>query len=101
MELNFLFFQLIQSTHDTFPVVFGSGGRTKPHSAEYRQFGESWGFQKTLFELADEKIEKVAQVKQEYLTDTLTFLTYLIAKQEMEESEDQFQELRRKAKRGR
>lgn len=92
---------MLHSTKDTFPVVFGSGGRVKPHSAEYRQFGESWGFQKTLFELADEKIEKVAQVKQEYLTDTLTFLTYLIAKQEMEESEDRFQQTIRNAKRGR
>lgn len=50
--------------------------------------------------MANEEITKVAQVKQEYLTDTLTFLTYLIQKGEMEEEEDQFQELRRKAKRG-
>ena len=49
--------------------------------------------------MADEKIEKVAQVKQEYLTDTLTFLTYLIQKGEMEEEEDQFQQTLRDAKR--
>lgn len=51
--------------------------------------------------MADEKIEKVAQVKQEYLTDTLLFLTYLIKKGEMEDAEDKFQEQRRKAKKGR
>ena len=48
--------------------------------------------------MANEEITKVAQVKQEYLTETLTFLTYLIQKGEMEEEEDQFQETLRKAK---
>ena len=85
---------------DTFPVIFEGGGSRKPHSAEYRQFGQDWGFQKTLFELADEKITQVARVQQEYLTETLTFLTYLIKKGEMEEREDAFQENLRKAKRG-
>ena len=83
---------------DEFPVIFEGGGSHRPHSAEYRQFGQDWGFQKVLFDLADEKIEKVAQVKQEYLTDTLLFLTYLIKKGEMEEKEDSFQENLRKAK---
>lgn len=50
--------------------------------------------------MADEKIEKVAEVKQEYLTDTLLFLTYLIKKGEMEDKEDAWQENRRKAMRG-
>lgn len=48
--------------------------------------------------MADEKIEKVAEIKQEYLTDTFLLLTYLIQKGEMEEEEDQFQETLRKAK---
>lgn len=50
--------------------------------------------------MADGQIGKVAQIKQEYLNDTLTFLTYLIQKSEMEEQEDKFQEMRQKAKRG-
>jgi hypothetical protein len=82
---------------DEFPVVFSGGGSTEPHSAEYRQFSQDWGFQKTLFELADEKIEKVAQIKQEYLTDILFYLTYLIKKGEMEKKEDKWQENRRRA----
>ena len=81
----------------TFPTVFGSGGRSRPHSAEYKQFGKYWGFQKTLFELANDEITKVSQVKEEYLTDTLLFLTYTIKKQEMERVEDQYQENIRKA----
>ena len=85
-------------TRDVFPAVFSGGGSHRPHSAEYKQFGQDWGFQKTLFELADEKITQVARVKQEYLTDTLFFLTYLIQKGEMEEKEDAFQENLRKAK---
>jgi len=48
--------------------------------------------------LADEKITQVAKVNQLYLTDAFTYLTYLIQKGDMEESEDQFQETLRKAK---
>ena len=50
--------------------------------------------------MADGQIGKVAQIKQEYLNDTLTFLTYLIQKSEMEEREDKFQDQLRRAKRG-
>lgn len=92
------FFKLIHDVKDTYPAIFGGGGRTKPHSKAYRDFGETWGFQKTLFELANEEVTKVAQVKQEYLTDTFLFLTYLIQKGEMEDEEDAFQENLRKAK---
>lgn len=51
--------------------------------------------------MADEKIEKIAEINQQYLNDTLTFLSYLITKQEAEEEEDKFQENLRKAKKGR
>jgi hypothetical protein len=90
----------VARTRELFPVVFESGGSTKPHSAQYREFGQDWGFQKILFELADEKIEKVAEVQQQYLTDTFTFLTYLIKKGQMETVEDKWQEARRKAMKG-
>lgn len=50
--------------------------------------------------MADGQIGKVAQIKQEYLNDTLTFLTYLIQKSEMEEREDKYQDTLRRAKRG-
>lgn len=51
--------------------------------------------------MADEQITKVAEIKQLYLTDTLMFLTYLIQKQEADEQEDKYQEMLRKAKKGR
>lgn len=92
------FFGLVHDIRDTFPLVFSGGGRTKPHSKAYRDFSESWGFQKTLFEISSEEITKVSKVKQEYLTDTFLFITYLIQKQQMEEEEDGFQELLNKAK---
>jgi transposase len=50
--------------------------------------------------MADNSITKVAEVNQQYIQDTLTFLTYLIQKGEMEEVEEKFQETLRKAKRG-
>ncbi len=52
-----------------------------------------------MYELADEKITKVAEVYQLYLTDTFTFLTYLIKKGEMDEKEEAFQDQRRKSMR--
>ena len=94
------FFTLMARVRETFPVVYGGGGSRKPHSAEFRNFSETWGFQKIVFEMADEKIEKVAQVNQQYLSDFFLFLTYLIQKGEMEDQEDKFQENIRKSKRG-
>ena len=93
-----LFFTLAHNVRETFPIVFSGGRRHKVHSAEYKEFGENWGFQKILFELAGEKVEKVAQVNQIYLTDGFTFLTYSIQKADMEQTEDEFQENLRKAK---
>lgn len=43
-----------------------------------------------MFELADEKIGKVAEVEQTYLTDALVFVTYLIDKGEAQDAEDEF-----------
>jgi hypothetical protein len=88
------------SIRNEFQVIFEGGGSTKPHCKEYREFSEAWGFQKTIFELADSKIEKIAEINQQYLADVLTLLTFLTLKQEMEEKEDKFQENLRKAKRG-
>lgn len=50
--------------------------------------------------MADEKIEKVARIKQEYLSDALLFLTYMIRKSEVDDKETKWQEQRRKAMRG-
>lgn len=92
---------MLHSTQDAFPIVFGSGGRTKPHGAEYREFQSKWGFVGTIYQTADEKIEKVEKIYQIYLTDYLQYLSYMIEKQQMEESEEKFQETLRRAKRGR
>lgn len=88
------------NVRDTFQVVFSGSRSNRPHSKAYKDLQESWGFQKVLYELADSKIEKIAEVQQTYLTDFLTLLTYLIQKGESDEEEDRFQEQLRKAKRG-
>ncbi len=91
---------MLHTIRDTFPAVFSGGGRTKPHSQRYREFSEDWGMQKILFELASETLTEIPKVYQEYLTDTLMFLTYTIKKGEMEEEEEKWQEQRRKAMKG-
>lgn len=86
---------------ESYPIVFGNNGVNKPHSSEYTEFTQKWGFIGTIYSLADEKIEKVKEINQEYLTDVLQFLTYMIEKGKVDEREDAFQEALRKAKRGR
>lgn len=83
---------------DTFPIVFHYKGRSKPHSQQYREFSEKWGNIKTLYEIADEKIDKVGEISGQYLNDYMQFLSYLIEKNDMQYAEDEFQENLRKAK---
>lgn len=51
--------------------------------------------------MAGEEITKVAEIKQEYLTDFFTFLTFMLEKQKIDREEDEYQEAIRKAKHGR
>ena len=95
------FFDLLRIISDSYPTVFGGGGGNKPHSQQYRDFCQKWSNLKTMYEISDEKIEKVREVYQLYLNDYLTFLSYLIDKQEAERAEDEFQNNLRKLKKGR
>lgn len=51
-----------------------------------------------MYEVADEKIEKVGEVLGQYLNDYMQFLSYMIEKNDMQRAEDEFQETLRKAK---
>jgi hypothetical protein len=95
------FFDLLRNISDSYPIVFRGGGGNKPHSQQYREFCQKWGNLKTMYEISDEKAGQIATVYQLYLNDYLTFLSYLIEKQEAERAEDEFQENLRKMKKGR
>ena len=95
------FYGMLHSIADAYPIVFKGRGSTRPHSQGYRDFAEKWSNIKTLYEVCDEKIDKVGEVYQLYLADYLQFLSYLIDKGEAEKKEDEFQEQLRKAKNGR
>lgn len=95
------FFKLMGDIREEYPIVFDGGGSNKPHSQRYREFAQRWSFIKTLYEICDEKIEKIGEVYQTYLSDFLQYMTYLIDKQQADDEEDKFQEQLRKAKRGR
>lgn len=88
------------SIRETYPIVFGGQGATRPHSKIYRDFAQKWGAIKTLYEVCDEKIEKIGEIYQLYLSDYLQYLSFMIEKSEIEREEDKFQENLRKAKRG-
>lgn len=83
---------------DTYPTVYGGGRRNKPHSQTYRDFASKWGSLKTLYEIADEKIEKVGEIYQIYLNDYFQYLSYMIEKADMDDDEQAFQDALRKAK---
>ena len=72
---------------------------SKPHCAELHKFSKKWSWKKTILELADEKIEKIAEVSKQYLTTTLEFLSYTIEKSYVDELEDKFQDNLRKQRR--
>ena len=93
------FFLSLHNISDAYPIVFKGNGSHRPHSQGYRDFASKWGNLKTLYEIADEKIEKVGEVYQMYLSDYLQFLSYLIDKGEAERLEDEFQDQLRAAKR--
>ena len=95
------FFVVVRGLRDTFPSVFAETGSGKLHSDAHRQFGQKWNWTGIAYQMADEKIEKVAEVYQQNLLDALQFLSYLSEKAIVDEQEDKFQERLRKAKRGR
>lgn len=43
--------------------------------------------------MADEKIEKVAGIYQEYLVDALQFISYITERSKVDKEEDKFQEM--------
>lgn len=43
--------------------------------------------------MADEKIEKVAEIYQEYLVDALQFISYITERSNVDKEEDKFQEM--------
>lgn len=92
---------MLHNITSTFPTVFSNKGGNKPHSNGYREFCTKWTHWKTFYEICGEKIEKVRENYQLYLTDYLQFLSYLIDKNEAEKQEDEFQEQRRKLQRRR
>lgn len=92
---------MLDVIRDSFPLVYGTARRHKPHSREYTDFQSKWGGFKTFYEICDEKIEKIGEVNQIYLNDFLQYLSYMYEKQEVEEIEDKFQDARRRSMKGR
>ena len=100
MPLIFFFYQLMDGIRVSYPIVFDGQGRNKPHSQAYREFKEKWGIVDTLYQIAEEKIEKIGEVYQLYVNDFLQFLSYQVEKQVVDDEEDKYQDTIRKAKRG-
>lgn len=49
--------------------------------------------------MADEKIEKVAEIYQEYLVDALQFISYITERSNVDKEEDKFQDMIRPRRR--
>ena len=87
----------ISSSYET---IFGeSYSLHKPTCDAYREFCSRWNWKKIAFEFSDEKIEKVKEIYQIYLTTALEYLTYSIQKNYAEQQQDKFEEQIREQKR--
>ena len=58
-----------------------------------------WGWQKTLFTLADEDIEKAQRIQKMLATTVLNYLSYLKDKAIAEAEQDKYDEMLRKSRR--
>ena len=92
---------MLHGVTEAFPSLFSGKRSSKPHSKAYRDFKEKWGFIDSLYQAADEKVEKVGEIYQLYLSDFLQWMTYMNDKAEADKAEWDFHEQREKAKRGR
>ena len=87
------FFGVVKHVAASFPIVFSNSGGNKPHCQAYRDFQGKWGFIGTLYQMADEKIEKIAEIYQEYLVDALQLISYMTERAKVDKEEDKFQEM--------
>ena len=98
LPLFFFYAGTLQSLTESFYLVFKYKGKHKPHSREYREFGERWGNFKTYFQICDEDPEKIRKNYQQNLEEYLTLLSYLIDKAEVDDAEMEWQNNRKKLK---
>lgn len=93
------FYTMLHNIADSYPIVFSSNGSHRPYAQRYREFSGKWGAIKTLYEICDEKIEKIGEIYQFYLNDYLQYLSFRLEKAQVDEEEDKFQDQLRAAKR--
>ena len=70
----------------------------RPVVGTYTKFSEMWGWQKTLFSLADEDIEKAQRIQKMLATTVLNYLSYLKDKAIAEAEQDKYDEMLRKSR---
>lgn len=92
---------MLHATSENYPIVFSNQRHVQPHSPEYINFQKKWGIIGTLYQMANEKVEKVGEINQLYLTDFMQFLTYMIEKNDVDRIEDKWQDVRRRSMKGR
>ena len=71
----------------------------RPIVAGYSEFAKRWGWQKTLFSLADENILQVDKIQKMLATTVLNYLSYLKDKAIAEEQQEKYDEQLRKSRR--
>lgn len=72
-----LFFSQINALRGEYEFLFEGESRTyRPTHPSIRALGNTWGWQKTLYETADGFVQ-VEEVKKRYVQDYLLYLTYV------------------------
>lgn len=93
------FFDILDAFSKKFGDLFRPTKANRPTCGEYKGFSKKWGWQKTIYELANEDILNVEKVEKMNCEDVLTYLVYLKHKSEAEFAQDKFEETMRKSKR--
>lgn len=80
MRLINFFFKVKSEIYSLYPKVFGNTagqGTGRIVSPVYKRFSEGWGFEKVRYDLCEDRIEKVGEISQIYLTTVLQFMSYM------------------------
>ena len=100
MPLLVFFFNERSDIHKSFPKLFNDNRSPIVKSCgELRRLSKTYGFQKTVYDCADDRITEVEKIHQSYLLQVLVFLSYELDNAYAQKAQREFEDQQRKLKR--
>lgn len=92
------FFSLLHAINSKYEYLFQHTPSTHPECSERKNLSRRWGWQKVLYELADDNIINIEKIEKMNLDDVMTFLVYRKQKGIADEAQYKFDENMRKSR---